>query len=156
MGGAYLDTGVLIKLYIFEPGSGFVQKRVRQNGPLLLNRLQETELRNGVLASAGRGLISSSALGKTLAHFAEDREAGRFSWEELVWESLWDRAQQLAERFTPRFLCRTLDILHVAAAEQSGAEVFFTGDARQERLARAVGLRVLKLPQASPTKRAGS
>ena len=48
MGGAYLDTGVLIKLYIYEPGSAFVQKRVRQNGPLLLNRLLETELRNRV------------------------------------------------------------------------------------------------------------
>lgn len=150
MAGLYLDTGALIKLYILETGSEFVQKRAAQHGRLTLNRLQEMELRNGILAAGGRGVISEPSARKTLAHFREDLQAGLFWWEDTDWESLWERSGQLAERFTSRFLCRTLDILHVAAAEQSGAEFFLTGDGRQERLAKAVGLPVIRIPL--PTK----
>jgi predicted nucleic acid-binding protein len=142
----YLDTGALVKLYIVEPGSTFVQERVRRAEELPLNALQETEVRNAILAAGGRRVISRDAMKRTLANFDEDARSGVFAREDPDWAWLWRRADLLARQHTPRILCRTLDILHVAAAELCRADQFLTGDHRQQRLAKAAGLSVIKIP----------
>lgn len=148
MATVYLDTGALVKLYVVEDGSDFVQKRAARAAFLPINPLQTTELRNAVLAAGGRGAITPAAARDTLANFDEDLEAGYFQRIHPDWEKLWARADELARRHTPRVLCRTLDILHVAAAEQCGADQIITGDRRQQRLAKATGLSVIKIPPA--------
>jgi predicted nucleic acid-binding protein len=147
MATLYLDTGALVKLYIVEDGSAFVQKRAAQARAILVNPLQETELRNAILAAGGRRTITPQAARDTLANFDEDLAAGYFTREQPDWPKLWGRADELARRHTPRLLCRTLDILHVAAAEQCGADQIITGDQRQQRLAKAINLPVIKIPQ---------
>ena len=147
MATVYLDTGALVKLYVVEDGSHFVQKRAAAAGTLPINPLQETELRNAVLAAGGRGAITPAAARETLANFDEDLDAGYFHRNRPDWDKLWVRADELARRHTQRLLCRTLDILHVAAAEQCGADQIITGDQRQQRLAKAIGLTVVKIPQ---------
>jgi len=146
MAKIYLETGALVKLYIVETGSDFVQKRAAKAGALPLNQLQATELRNAVLAAGGRGTITPQAARETLANFDEDLSAGYFVREETDWDRLWLRADELARKHTPSLLCRTLDILHIAAAEQCGADQILTGDLRQQQLAKAVGMSVIKLP----------
>lgn len=146
MAKTYFDTGALVKLYIVERGSEFVQNVARRVGVIGINPLQETELRNAILAAEGRRTISREAARRSLDNFEEDLQTGVFFRESPDWSWIYRRADLMARQYTPRFLCRTLDILHAAAAEFAGADRIITGDQRQQKLARAVGLKVAKVP----------
>jgi predicted nucleic acid-binding protein len=146
MAKTYFDTGALVKLYIVERGSDFVQNIARRTGAIGINPLQETELRNAILAAEGRRTVSREAARCSLDNFEEDLQNGVFIRESPEWAWVYRRADILARQYTPRFLCRTLDILHIAAAELSGAERIVTGDQRQQKLAKAIGLKVAKVP----------
>ena len=61
----------------------------------------------------------------------------------VEWDAVLDRMLELSEAHTERVGCRTLDIIHVAAALLLGSEVFLTGDARQARVAEAEGCEVV-------------
>lgn len=142
----YFDTGALVKLYIVERGSDFVQNIARRTGAIGINPLQETELRNAILAAGGRRTVSREAARRSLDNLEEDLQTGVFTRESPEWAWIYRRADIIARQYTPRFLCRTLDILHIAAAELSGAERIVTGDQRQQKLAKAIGLKVAKVP----------
>lgn len=146
MAKTYFDTGALVKLYIVERGSDFVQNIARRTGAIGINPLQETELRNAILAAEGRHTVSREAARRSLDNFEEDLQTGVFIRESPEWAWIYRRADIIARQYTPRFLCRTLDILHIAAAELTGAERIITGDQRQQKLARALGLKVVKVP----------
>ena len=146
MAKTYFDTGALVKLYIVERGSDFVQNIARRTGAIGINPLQETELRNAILAAEGRRTVSREAARRSLDNFEEDLQNGVFIRESPEWAWVYRRADILARQYTSRFLCRTLDILHIAAAELSGAERIVTGDQRQQKLAKAIGLKVAKVP----------
>jgi predicted nucleic acid-binding protein len=146
MAKTYFDTGALAKLYIVERGSDFVQNVARRTGAIGINPLQETELRNSILAAEGRRTISREAARRSLDNLEEDLQTGVLFRESPDWSWIYRRADLMARQYTPRLLCRTLDILHVAAAELTGAERIVTGDQRQQKLARAVGLKVVKVP----------
>lgn len=146
MAKTYFDTGALVKLYIVERGSDFVQNIARRTGAIGINPLQETELRNAILAAEGRSTVSREAARRSLDNFEEDLQTGVFIRESPEWAWIYRRADIIARQYTPRFLCRTLDILHIAAAELTGAERIITGNQRQQKLARALGLKVVKVP----------
>ena len=148
MAKIYFDTGALVKLYIVEPGSTFVQNKARRAEVIPINPLQETELRNAILAAGGRRSIARNAMRRSLDNFDEDLATGVFTRETPEWPWIYRRADLLARQYTPRFLCRTLDILHVAAAELCGADQIVTGDQRQQKLAKAIGMAVVKVPAA--------
>ena len=143
----YLDTGALVKLYIIEPRSEWVQKQVSRQGLIPLNPLQLSELTNAILAAEGRGIISIGAMQKTLRNLDQDIHAGRFARETPDWTGVWEQADQLARAHTQKLLCRTLDILHVAIARLTAADLFITGDKRQAALCRKIGLAVREIPE---------
>lgn len=146
MAKVYFDTGALVKLYIVESGSEFVQRKARAASSIPLNPLQETELRNAIHAAIGRKTIPASAGAMALRHIETDIQGGVLAIEQIDWSAVWNRASHLARLHTSRILCRTLDILHVAAAESCSADLVVTGDARQIRLCKAVGLPVVRVP----------
>jgi predicted nucleic acid-binding protein len=65
----------------------------------------------------------------------------------MATDSSWDRVlvegELIGAQHTSTVGCRTLDILHVAAARFVGATEFCTFDARQSELAKKVGLSVV-------------
>ncbi|MFM8830163.1 MAG: type II toxin-antitoxin system VapC family toxin [Spartobacteria bacterium] len=146
MSKVYFDTGALVKLYIVEPGSEFVQRKARAASSIPLNQLQETELRNAIHAAVGRNAISSIAGAMAREHLDSDLRAGVLTPAAVDWPPVWLRAAHLARLHTEKLLCRTLDILHVAAAEACGADLVVTGDLRQFKLCKAVGLPVVCVP----------
>lgn len=145
-GVLYLDTSALVKLYIAEPGSEWVQTKCERADLLIMSPLQETELKNAVLAACGRGTYDRITMRHILQHINTDLSAGTFTAQLCDWPLLWQRANQLAEAHTPRILCRTLDILHVAIAETAGTDLLITGDGRQLELCRAIGLKAQAIP----------
>ena len=81
-----------------------------------------------------------------LEHVDSDLRAGVLTHAAVEWSPVWSRAAHLARLHTEQLLCRTLDILHVAAAEACGADLVVTGDARQFKLCKAAGLPVVRVP----------
>ena len=59
------------------------------------------------------------------------------------WAGIFSEAIRLAEQYTPSIGCRSLDILHCAAAKVLGASEFVSGDLRQGKLATAMGLNLV-------------
>jgi predicted nucleic acid-binding protein len=89
-----------------------------------------------------RGQVSKSEAERIHARFSAGRESGLWV-EEPVPESAYERCSELARRYTAQIGLRTLDTLQVAAALELNAKTFWTFDERQQKLAAAVGMKVL-------------
>jgi len=75
--------------------------------------------------------------------FQEDMEGGVFQRKPVGIGAVYAQALRLSRKWTATLGTRTLDILHVAIALELGADVFFTFDRQQSKLAHAEGLKVL-------------
>jgi predicted nucleic acid-binding protein len=138
----YVDSGVLIKLYVRERDSDKAAERLLSFPSLDLNRLHELEVRNSLRALEGRGLISQSQRLASEHLWEADFIASRLRRRLLDWDAVLEEAERLSALHTASTLARSLDILHVAAAIQWKVELFISGEARQIRIARLAGLRV--------------
>jgi uncharacterized protein len=129
----YVDTSALLKRYVDEDESAACER-------LLLADLSWVTARHtwvGVLRNLGRLLQGPER--------ARLRSAFRADWSRMLIVELdattCDRAGDLAETLH----LRTLDALHLAAAERAGAGTlpFLTYDMRQAQAARSLGWTVL-------------
>jgi predicted nucleic acid-binding protein len=138
----YVDSGILIKLYVKERNSGKAIAALSQYSSLALNHLQELEVRNTLRSLEGRGLISP-AQRVASEHFLEaDLIGQRLRRTPVDWNAIYSEAKNLSHLYTAETLARSLDILHVAAALVSGVKEFITGDRRQQAMAERSGLTV--------------
>jgi len=78
--------------------------------------------------------------GDLLGQLDADLEAQRLVDTRLDLFEVFRHAGELSRSHTATLLCRSLDILHVAAALQLGCAAFVSGDSRQLSLAKDVGL----------------
>ncbi len=144
----YLETSALLKLYIREAGSEFVQTQVfAQDHPLPVWDLQHAEVTNALRLKVFWGDLESQLADELIALFNERLSKGQYFTPDLDRDRLMRDFRELSRR-TPETGCRTLDILHVACALQLDPERFLSYDDRQRALAAAVGLSVL--PAALP------
>lgn len=126
----YLDSSALVKLYVREPESDEVIEIVAAAEHRATVRLTLVEVRRA-LARALRG----SALAQARAEFALDWEGMHVIDGDA---ELCERAAELAELTQ----IKTLDALHLAAAEQSGGPVL-TYHVALARAARSLGWTVV-------------
>lgn len=140
----YVDPSALTKLYIREPEST-AMNAWRRRHPLALTVTHHgrAEITNAIGLAAFRQQITSEAWSDTIASFEEDFSDGRYVQSDILWRATLQRAVQLSREHTPTIGCRTLDILHVASALELEFKSFLTFDARQQRLARIVGLKLI-------------
>jgi predicted nucleic acid-binding protein len=136
----YLDTGCLLKLYYPEPESESVAKLVAEQA-IVLVALHELELANALELKLFRREAKLSQVRMVHEFVAADQRAGKLHRPELAWEDVMQDSAALARDYTRKLGCRSLDILHCAAARRLAVETFVTTDARQKRLAGAIGLR---------------
>jgi predicted nucleic acid-binding protein len=142
----YADPSALLKLYVHEPESAALSSwRVRTKGALPLSESGRLEIVNGICLAAFRKAISAAAMRDALASFDEDLREGRYSQVDVLWRATLRRAMDLSRAQTASLGCRALDVLHVATAMELGLRSFVSFDRRQQRLARAAGLKVLSL-----------
>ena len=140
----YLDTSALLKLYLREQGSEWVQEQVEsQSDPLPIWELQEAELTNALrLKVFWRDITAAQADGQ-LAHFRSRKERGQYVFPHLDRAALMERFRQLS-RHSMKIGTRTLDVMHVACASEIHADAFISFDERQCELAKLAGLKVLE------------
>lgn len=137
---AYVDSGVLIKLYVREPNSAAAAHLVKDFPSVKLYPLQELEVRNTLRALAGRTIITDAQRSVAEREFERDLILGRLRRAVPDWRQVFQVATRLSMDHTAATLARSLDILHVAVAIAEQAEPFITGDRRQQDVAHREGL----------------
>jgi predicted nucleic acid-binding protein len=143
----YLDTSALVKLYVFEAGSEFVQSCiVAQDDPLPVWEMQEAEFTNALHLKVFWGDLTAEEAELQTGHFRERMKRGVYFFPEIDRIELMRTFHRLS-RETPISGCRTMDIFHVACALQIPSCRFLTFDVRQRSLARLAGLTVIELPE---------
>jgi predicted nucleic acid-binding protein len=139
----YYDTGVLVKLYTPEPESPSVRRFVVETGQTLpFLSLHRSECASAFHLKAFRGECSLAQANRALADIAEDVRTGLLTYLQPDWEFVWQKSVELTQAHSANTGCRTLDVLHVAAAVTLGFREFATSDIRQFRLAAHLGLAV--------------
>lgn len=142
----YLDTSALVKLYVLEAGSEFVQSCLsEQDDPLPVWELQEAELANALHLKVFRNEWTEAEAELQIEHFHSRKQRGLYVFPEI------DRVELIREFHrlsleTPRTGCRTMDLFHVACALQIPSCRFLTFDGRQGKLARLAGLEMIEVP----------
>jgi predicted nucleic acid-binding protein len=129
----YVDSSALLKRYVQEPDSEAAESLLRSDSSLLTARHTIVEVR-GSLAR----LLDEPDAAAVRAAFGRDLEA--LSIVELD-SATCESAAAIAEVTG----ARTLDALHLAAAQRVGgaAVPFLTFDLRQAQAARSLGLTVI-------------
>jgi len=138
----YADTSFLVSLYVLDANSEKAATYLQQAKlPFLLTPIGELELTNAISLRLFRRELTPSKIKSTQALIQKDLLDGVLQIK-LLTMNHFEKAKQMAHRRTPQFGTRTLDILHVASALELRAEMFYTFDHNQARLAKTEGLLV--------------
>ena len=136
---AYPDTSLLFSWYLPDQHAQAADRLMRGRPSLAVTPFHHAELANALFQWVFRGKLSKDEALLAYSSFEQDCESGIFLTH-AVPESAYLLSVDLAERHVPALGVRTLDTLHVAAALELGAYVFWSFDQRQAALARAAGL----------------
>jgi predicted nucleic acid-binding protein len=140
----YPGTSFLVALYVPDANSAEAARRIKRQpeATFLLSDLAELELANALQQRLFRKELDPAQIGAARKAFQEDVEQGVWQRTSAQAGVVYERAVRLAAKWTASLGTRTLDILHVAIALETGAVSFYTFDKRQARLARAMGLKI--------------
>lgn len=142
----YVDPSALCRLYLNQPGMRELAAwRRRVAGALPVTHHGRGEITNAICLAAFRGELSKTGLGEALADLEEDFVEGRLHQADLLWRAALARAADLSRTHTPSLGTRALDVLHVACALELKRKHFLTFDERQQKLAAAEGLKLVRL-----------
>ena len=109
--------------------------------PLFLTPFGEVELFNALKLRSFRRELKTAELKAAYAAVRRHLDSQVYFLKPFS-PAIFEKARLLAQRHTRDLGVRTLDLLHVASALVLGAEVFYSFDRDQRKLARAVGLRL--------------
>lgn len=139
----YVDTSVIVKLYIKEEHSLDVSNWLKENNEAIpLTTFHELEFNNAINLKKFRTEITTDEIRFIMAKFAEHECKGVFYRPQTSWSDTFKYAVDLSRKHTSTTGSRTLDILHVASALSIKADRFLTFDARQSKLAALSGIRI--------------
>jgi predicted nucleic acid-binding protein len=140
---AYFDSAIIVKLYVSEATS---PDAIRLAGacaaPYCLTHWQALEVRNAIRLKAFRNEIVTVEMNQSIAAFEQDIANGRWQRPGYAAAAVEQKAEELSASYSAILGCRTLDIIHVAAALVLGAKEFVTFDVRQGVMAKQAGLTV--------------
>ena len=139
----YVDTSVIVKLYIKEKYSRKVSHWLRENDEAIpLTNFHVLEFMNALHLKRFRQEISHFQIQQVLSKFDEHQEKGVYYQPQVNWTETLEYAHDLAQKHTSKTGSRTLDILHVASALAIKAKRFLTLDERQTQLASLASLQI--------------
>lgn len=140
----YFDSGLLLKLYVSEPRDKEAEQLFYSSPtPPPFTPLHGLEMRSAVRQKLGHGEIDLAESERILKTLDGDLAAGVFFQPNLFWHDVFLHAERFSAAHGSSTLCRSLDTLHVALAVVLEVTEFCTFDARQARMAAAVGLTVV-------------
>lgn len=141
----YPDSSFLVSLYSPDRNSAAAAAAVhRVDGDLIISPLVELEVVNAIEQRVFRKEDTKERARRSSEQFEQDVRLGLFRSLPLP-EFLFERARELSLRTTAAIGTRAIDLLHVAAAVELGAEAFFSFDERQRTLAGSLRLKLNEL-----------
>ena len=142
----YVDTSVIVKLYIREELSRAASNWIKTNNEAIpLTGFHELEFTNAVQLKRFRSEATEDEAFVITTRFKEHENKGIFYRPQLDWSEIFNYAVDLSEEHTAMTGARSLDILHIAAALSIKADKFLTADGRQTEVARLAGLKIVDL-----------
>lgn len=141
----YVDSSVLVAVYVPERFSKAARQALRGAPQVPFTQLHELEIPNAFELLVGRGLISREECRAIQAQLYEDIETQRLTRLSLDLDTVFTNAAELSRAYTAKLLTRSLDLLHVAAAQVAMCTAFVSADDRQLAVARALGLAALDI-----------
>jgi predicted nucleic acid-binding protein len=140
---AYFDSAIIIKLYVQEVNSAYAINLVSNySAPAPLTSWQALEVKTAIRLKAFRKEISASEMTQSISAFEQDISARRWIRPDYTAVAVEQKAEELSANHAAALGCRTLDIIHVAAAVVICVRDFVTFDNRQAALAKLIGLAV--------------
>lgn len=140
---SYADTSFLASLFLMDihaPSAAAAMRRARL--PFFFTSFGRFELSNAISLRLFRNEITTTQWRGALK-LVDDDVTGGVLLNSGMPIAIFERAEMISRRQTPKLGTRTLDVLHVASALVLRATAFYTFDQRQAVLANAEGLRVL-------------
>jgi len=139
----YVDTSVIVKLYIKEEYSLEASNWLKENNEALpLTSFHELELTNAIHLKQFRAEITLEETRLIMSRFEEHEKSGIYYRPQLDWSAIFIHAIELSKKHSASIGSRSLDILHVASALSINADRLLTLDDRQTRLAALAGLKI--------------
>ena len=115
---------------------------LNQEDPFLWTPFGEAEFVNAIELRVFRKEISSAQAERSLRDFQQDFDAGSFGVRRPVPAASYERALSLSRRYTRQTGTRGMDVIHIAIALEVRAEVLYTFDRLQGKLAERAGLAI--------------
>ena len=142
----YFDTSAIVKLYHTEPESEKLSEWIGENRIVIpVSLFHSLEIHNAFALKVFRGEITDEQYEKLRECLAVDRISGVIKELCADWNQVFQKAAEIARIHTPDHGNRSLDILHIALAMETGYKKIITFDIRQSELAIANGLEVITL-----------
>ena len=141
----YLDTSVLVKLFVREPDSEFYGNLT--NAQLVCSSvLAYTEVASALLAKERAGGLRPEDRHRAWAAF--ERHVREETLELLpLGPAIFRRATWILEKCHPTVALRSLDALHLASADQAQDWPLVTHDQRMRDAAAILGMSLSALPK---------
>ena len=142
--GVYADTSFLASYYLPDANSGLVPGVLRDvTSGIIFTALHRLELGNALVLAVFQQRIARDQADAVWKDVTDDLRAGLLKPASMPWYAILRRAAQLTKKHTFETGCRSLDLLHIAAALQLNRPKFFSFDLRQREVARRVGFLVV-------------
>lgn len=140
----YADSSLILSLYVADSGSEIAEQTIAGlSEPLVWTPWHELEFNAALEARVGRRQNSRQEADAVKAELSAHRERdGLYVRRAVDWNRVLERTTSLTNQFGAEFLCRSLDVIHVAICLELGLTRFITLDERQAKLASRQGLDV--------------
>jgi len=144
----YVDTSIIIKLYIKEKYSRNASNWLKENNEAVpLTSFHELEFINAIHLKLFRTETTPQTIRQIMARFEEHEKKGIYYRPPLDWSAVFIHTIDLSKKHSANLGSRALDILHVASALSIHADKFLTLDDRQSQLAALAGLKIVNIFQ---------
>jgi predicted nucleic acid-binding protein len=143
----YLDSSLLVKLYVPEADSGRLVAGLRRiSARLVITRFQFLEVVNAINRRGFGDTLDVAQVAAARSAISRDRALGLHMADTPVdMHAVLGGAIRLSDEWTRELGGRTLDLIHLAIARELGVNDFATADRRQADVARAAGFNPIDL-----------
>ena len=140
----YLDTAILVKLFVAEPDSEFFGRLV-DGQPVCSSAIAYTEFWSALLGKERAGAITADQRRRAWAAFRRNVEEETIVLVPIS-EATLKKANHILEQCHPKVTLRSLDALHLAACDQTQDWPLCTNDARMRHAAELLRFALAPLP----------
>jgi predicted nucleic acid-binding protein len=131
----YVDSGVLLKLYVPEPESDAVQQTIANAVEVTCSELLLAEFQSALSRKRREGQIDAYAADQFMAALRRNIEEGAISIVKLDSSTI-EAAMRLLAKMPDEIPLRTLDAIHLAVCLENKLFPLFTTDGVMSKAAR--------------------